>query len=123
MPPKRISNSDGVRRTRGMCVVWDMNFCVTFWSERAQKLFGRRADEVMGRESWEWMGLSARDQRKASRVIQRLTARKIDRHILRLEHELQDGTSMQCDWYLYGVSHDGDKPHAFEAIIRYVPTP
>jgi PAS domain S-box-containing protein len=104
-----------------MCVVWDTNFCVTFWSERAQKLFRLQEEDVMGRKAWEWMGLSARDQRKASRVIKRLTKREIDRHILRLEHQLQDGTSMQCDWYLYGVSHDGDKPSAIEAIIRYVP--
>jgi PAS domain-containing protein len=106
-----------------MAVVWDLDFRVTYWSARAETVFRRPAEDVLGLPSWEWMGLSDKDQRRMSRVLQQLVDRQMDRHIMKLRHEIPGGTVLNCDWYLYAVSDDGDAPHAIEGIVRCVPAP
>lgn len=80
-------------------VEWDSDFCVSRWSESAERLFGWKAEEVLGKHVTDWRFVFVDD---VNAVVQ-LTSKQREgselQGLLRNRNYTKDGAILHCEWY------------------------
>lgn len=80
-------------------VEWDSDFCVSRWSESAERLFGWKADEVLGKHVTDWKFVFADDVNEVVRLTSKQREGYETRGVLRNRNYTKDGSIVHCEWY------------------------
>jgi len=80
-------------------VEWDSDFCVSRWSESAERLFGWKAEEVLGKHVTDWQFVFADDVNDVVQLTSKQREGAETRGVLRNRNYTKDGSIVHCEWY------------------------
>ena len=80
-------------------VEWDSDFCVSRWSESAERLFGWKADEVLGKHVTDWQFVFADDVNAVVQLTSKQREGSEIQGLLRNRNYTKDGSVLHCEWY------------------------
>lgn len=80
-------------------VQWNKDFKVSYWSGRAEKLFGWKAEEVLGKSPDNWSFIFEGDKPRVSRVMEDLISNRQARNFCPNRNYTKQGDVVHCDWY------------------------
>ena len=80
-------------------VEWDSDFCVSRWSESAERLFGWKADEVLGKHVTDWKFVFADDVNEVVQLTTKQREGQETRGVLRNRNYTKNGSIVHCEWY------------------------
>lgn len=80
-------------------VEWDSDFCVSRWSESAERLFGWKAEEVLGKHVTDWHFVFADDVNDVVQLTSKQREGAETRGVLRNRNYTKDGSIVHCEWY------------------------
>ena len=90
-------------------VEWDSDFCVSRWSESAERLFGWTAEEVLGKHVTDWKFVFADDVNEVIRLTSKQREGSEIRGVLRNRNYTKDGSVVHCEWYNSVLNDDEGK--------------
>jgi PAS domain S-box-containing protein len=90
-------------------VEWDSDFCVSRWSESAERLFGWKAEEVLGKHVTDWQFVFADDVNDVVRLTSKQREGSETRGVLRNRNYTKDGSIVHCEWYNSVLNDDQGK--------------
>lgn len=88
-------------------VEWDSDFCVSRWSESAERLFGWKAEEVLGKHVTDWKFVFADDVNEVVQLTSKQREGSETRGVLRNRNYTKSGSIVHCEWY-NSVLNDAD---------------
>ncbi len=77
----------------------DRDFCLTRWSQGAERIFGWQAEEVIGKGLHELEFVCDEDQEAVKNIRTRLLSGKEKHNISRNRSYKKDGCLVYCEWY------------------------
>lgn len=80
-------------------VEWDSDFCVSRWSESAERLFGWTAEEVLGKHVTDWKFVFADDVNEVVQLTSKQREGSETRGVLRNRNYTKSGSIVHCEWY------------------------
>ena len=80
-------------------VEWDSDFCVSRWSESAERLFGWKAEEVLGKHVTDWKFVFADDVNEVVQLTSKQREGAETRGVLRNRNYTKSGSIVHCVWY------------------------
>ena len=86
-------------------IEWSSDFCVSHWSESAERLFGWKAEEVIGKHVGDWQFVFAEDADAVERVTHRQRMGTELHGVQRNRNYTKEGSILFCEWY-NSVLHD-----------------
>lgn len=90
-------------------VEWDSDFCVSRWSESAERLFGWKAEEVLGKHVTDWHFVFAEDLSSVTQVTNKQREGVERQGVLRNRNYAKDGSILYCEWYNSVLNDDSGK--------------
>jgi PAS domain S-box-containing protein len=90
-------------------VEWDSDFCVSRWSESAERLFGWKAEEVLGKHVTDWHFVFADDVNDVVQLTSKQREGSETRGVLRNRNYTKDGSIVHCEWYNSVLNDDSGK--------------
>lgn len=90
-------------------VEWDSDFCVSRWSESAERLFGWKAEEVLGKHVTDWKFVFADDVDDVVELTSKQREGSETRGVLRNRNYTKDGSIVHCEWYNSVMNDDEGK--------------
>jgi len=78
-------------------VCWDREFRVTFWSQRAESMFGWAAEEVMGKTPFDWPFVFEADREQVNQAIAQLFSGVMS--VCHNRNYRKDSSVVLCEWY------------------------
>jgi PAS domain S-box-containing protein len=90
-------------------VEWDSDFCVSRWSESAERLFGWKAEEVLGKHVTDWQFVFADDVNDVVQLTSKQREGAETRGVLRNRNYTKDGSIVHCEWYNSVLNDDAGK--------------
>jgi PAS domain S-box-containing protein len=90
-------------------VEWDSDFCVSRWSESAERLFGWKAEEVLGKHVTDWQFVFADDVNDVVQLTSKQREGSETRGVLRNRNYTKDGSIVHCEWYNSVLNDDEGK--------------
>lgn len=90
-------------------VEWDSDFCVSRWSESAERLFGWKAEEVLGKHVTDWHFVFADDVNDVVQLTSKQREGSETRGVLRNRNYTKDGAIVHCEWYNSVLNDDEGK--------------
>ena len=90
-------------------VEWDSDFCVSRWSESAERLFGWKAEEVLGKHVTDWHFVFADDVNDVVQLTSKQREGSETRGVLRNRNYTKDGSIVHCEWYNSVLNDDKGK--------------
>ncbi len=90
-------------------VEWDSDFCVSRWSESAERLFGWKAEEVLGKHVTDWKFVFADDVNDVVHLTSKQREGAETRGVLRNRNYTSDGSIVHCEWYNSVLNDDEGK--------------
>ena len=98
-------------------VEWDKDFCVTRWSQQAEKFFGWQAFEVLGKHPSEWQFVYAEDTESTRGIIQRLIDGTEQRNISTNRNYTKQGDVVHCEWYNSALFDESGKMASVLSLV------
>lgn len=80
-------------------VEWDREFCISRWSQEAERIFGWQAQEVIGKKFNDWQFIVPEDVEFVTDVIRRLSSGSDTQVVARNRNYTKDGSIVHCEWY------------------------
>lgn len=80
-------------------VEWDSDFCVSRWSESAERLFGWKAEEVLGKHVTDWQFVFADDINAVVQLTSKQREGSERQGVLRNRNYTKVGSIVHCEWY------------------------
>jgi PAS domain S-box-containing protein len=90
-------------------VEWDSDFCVSRWSDSAERLFGWKAEEVLGKHVTDWKFVFADDVNEVVKLTSKQREGYETRGVLRNRNYTKDGSVVHCEWYNSVLNDDDGK--------------
>lgn len=90
-------------------VEWDSDFCVSRWSESAERLFGWKAEEVLGKHVTDWKFVFADDVNEVVQLTSKQREGAETRGVLRNRNYTKNGSIVHCEWYNSVLNDDEGK--------------
>lgn len=90
-------------------VEWDSDFCVSRWSESAERLFGWKAEEVLGKHVTDWQFVFADDVNEVVQLTSKQREGAETRGVLRNRNYTKNGSIVHCEWYNSVLDDDEGK--------------
>ena len=90
-------------------VEWDSDFCVSRWSESAERLFGWKAEEVLGKHVTDWKFVFADDVNEVVQLTSKQREGAETRGVLRNRNYTKSGAIVHCEWYNSVLNDDEGK--------------
>ena len=90
-------------------VEWDSDFCVSRWSESAERLFGWKAEEVLGKHVTDWHFVFADDVNDVVQLTSKQREGSETRGVLRNRNYTKNGSIVHCEWYNSVLNDDEGK--------------
>ena len=90
-------------------VEWDSDFCVSRWSESAERLFGWTAEEVLGKHVTDWHFVFADDVNDVVQLTSKQREGFETRSVLRNRNYTKNGSIVHCEWYNSVLNDDEGK--------------
>ncbi|HEY9853137.1 MAG TPA: PAS domain S-box protein [Leptolyngbyaceae cyanobacterium] len=88
-----------VENTPLAVIEWDRDLRVTWWSKKAQKIFGWSAEEVVGKHIYDWQFVFKEDQAAIEDVVNQILSGTEKQIIHRNRNYTKHGSVIYCDWY------------------------
>lgn len=98
-----------VENTPLAVVEWDSDFCVSRWSESAERLFGWQAKEVIGKHVTDWHFVFAEDLYSVAQLTDKQRQGAERQGVLRNRNYTKDGAVLECEWYNSVLNDDSGK--------------
>lgn len=80
-------------------VEWSAEFRITFWSKKAEALFGWRSEEVLGQRSDEFKFVYESDVAEVDEIIDELRDARGAKNFSFNRNYRKDGSVVECEWY------------------------
>ena len=80
-------------------IEWDAESRVSYWSARAEEIFGWRAEQVLGRHPADWSFVHPEDAAAAGAAMDRLSSGAEPRNVIRLRNFDRAGAVLHCEWH------------------------
>lgn len=80
-------------------VEWDRDFCVSRWSESAERLFGWKSEEVLGQHVTDWRFVFVDDVNAVVKLTSKQREGSERQGVLRNRNYTKDGSIIHCEWY------------------------
>ena len=77
----------------------DRNFCITRWSQGAERIFGWQAEEVIGKGPDEWQSIYPEDLEVVKNAKARLLSGEEQQNVCHNRSYRKDGSIMYSEWY------------------------
>ncbi len=101
-------------------VEWDSEFRVHSWSPQAEHIFGWKAEEVLHKHPTEWHVIPPEQLPKASTMIEDLVAGRTLRQVVSLQLYRQDGSTIDCEWYVSALVDDRGRLISVLSLVQDV---
>ena len=98
-------------------VEYDKEFCITFWSKRAEELFGWDDQEVMGRKVTEFL-VYKDDINIVTENLRWINDNKSERSPLANRNYTKDGRMLYCRWHNSFLTDEHGNINTIMSIIR-----
>ena len=98
-------------------VEWDSDFCVSRWSESAERLFGWKAEEVLGKHVTDWQFVFADDVNDVVQLTSKQREGAEQQGVLRNRNYTKDGSILHCEWYNSVLADEQGKPVSVLSLV------
>jgi len=98
-------------------VEWDSDFCVSRWSESAERLFGWKADEVLGKHVTDWQFVFADDVNDVVQLTSKQREGAEQQGVLRNRNYTKDGSILHCEWYNSVLPDEQGRPVSVLSLV------
>ncbi|YAF98727.1 MAG: ATP-binding protein [Nodularia sp. CChRGM 3473] len=80
-------------------IEWDHEFCISRWSQAAERIFGWQAEEVIGKKFQDWQFVFGEDVELVNDIVRRLCDCRESQVVSRNRNYTKDGSVVYCEWY------------------------
>lgn len=98
-------------------VEWDSDFCVSRWSESAERLFGWKAEEVLGKHVTDWQFVFSEDVNAVVQLTSKQRAGSEQQGVLRNRNYTKNGSIIHCEWYNSVLNDDQGRPVSVLSLV------
>lgn len=98
-------------------VEWDSDFCVSRWSESAERLFGWKAEEVLGKHVTDWQFVFTEDVNAVVQLTSKQREGSEQQGVLRNRNYTKNGSIIHCEWYNSVLNDDQNKPVSVLSLV------